>query len=116
MRSLILINSLIAIVGAAEPWLNEPDTGLVDFLAGTNYTQGTLPQLKDIRAIVDFDWAAEQFLSNERYSFYRTASAGEWSEFTFKYDFVVMLTFVCKRLPKQPRYLVKGQVPCPHVE
>lgn len=89
MRSFVLINCLIAFVGAAEPWLNEPDTGLVDFLAGTNYTQGTLPQLKDIRAIVDFDWAAEQFLSNERYSYYRTASAGEWSEFAFRHRHVV---------------------------
>ena len=79
MRPFILINSLVATAFAAEPWLNEPDTGLVNFLVGTNYTEKSLPPLKDIRAIVDFDWAAEQFLSNERYSFYRTASAGEWS-------------------------------------
>lgn len=66
---------------AAEPFLNEPDTGLTDYLAGTNYTEGTLPPLKDMRAVLDFDWAARQFLDNQKYSFYRTAAGGEWSEF-----------------------------------
>lgn len=65
---------------AAEPWLNEPDTGLVDYLASTNYTVGTLPLLKDMRAIPDFDWAAREHLTVSNYSYYRTAAAGEWSE------------------------------------
>ena len=105
----------MATVFAAEPWINEVDTGLVDFLSGTNYTEGKLPQLKDIRAVVDFDWAAEQFLSNERYSYYRTASAGEWSEFHSIVICMAML-IIFERLPKQLRHLVEGEVPCSNVE
>lgn len=60
-------------------WLEEPDTGLVNYLASTNYTEGSLPLLKDIRAAPDFDWAAEAHLGNQQYAFYRTAAAGEWS-------------------------------------
>ena len=81
MRPFACAASLAAtVVLAAEPFLNEPDTGLVDYLAGTNYTAGTLPPLKDMRAVLDFDWAARQFLDNQKYSFYRTAAGGEWSE------------------------------------
>ncbi|KAK9772136.1 putative FMN hydroxy acid dehydrogenase domain-containing protein [Seiridium cardinale] len=78
MRPLPYI-SLITAALAAEPWLNEPDTGLEDYLYSTNYTTGSLPLLQDIRGIPDFDWAAEQSLGVQQYSFYRTAAAGEWS-------------------------------------
>ncbi|KAK6088960.1 cytochrome b2 [Seiridium cupressi] len=43
------------------------------------YTTGSLPLLQDMRSIPDFDWAAEQYLGVQQYSFYRTAAAGEWS-------------------------------------
>ncbi|KAF2016079.1 S-2-hydroxy-acid oxidase [Aaosphaeria arxii CBS 175.79] len=76
MRSFLYLASLVA---AAEPFWNEPDTGLETFLSGTNWTEGTQPALKDIRGIPDFDFAARQKLDNQQYSFYRTASAGEYS-------------------------------------
>ncbi|CAG8955389.1 hypothetical protein HYFRA_00011373 [Hymenoscyphus fraxineus] len=79
MRSFITISSLVSAVLAAEPWLEEPDTGLVNYLASTNYTENSLPLLKDMRAVPDFDWAAEAYLGDQQYSFYRTAAAGEWS-------------------------------------
>ncbi|GJC84394.1 cytochrome b2, mitochondrial [Colletotrichum liriopes] len=64
---------------AAEPWNNEVDTGFEIYLASTNFTEGTQPLLKDIRAIPDFDFAARQKLDNQKYSFYRTGTAGEFS-------------------------------------
>lgn len=78
MRS-IIITSWASAVLAASPWLNEVDTGLETYLASTNYTAGSLPLLKDIRGVPDFEWAARQYLSNEHYSFYRVAAGGEWS-------------------------------------
>lgn len=80
MRLFTSAGFLAAVAFAAEPFLNEADTGLVDYLLGTNYTEGTLPLLKDMRAVLDFDYAARQFLDNQKYSFYRTAAGGEWSE------------------------------------
>ncbi|KAK6866068.1 hypothetical protein PG995_002596 [Apiospora arundinis] len=79
MRPFTYACSLAAVAFAAEPFLNEADTGLTDYLHGTNYTEGTLPLLKDMRAVLDFDYAARQFLDNQKYSFYRTAAGGEWS-------------------------------------
>ncbi|KAI5922460.1 S-2-hydroxy-acid oxidase [Camillea tinctor] len=79
MRSLTFIAGLVGAASAAEPFLNEPDTGMETFLLGTNWTEGTQPQLKDIRGIPDFDFAARQKLNNQEYSFYRTAAGGEWS-------------------------------------
>lgn len=81
MRPFTYACSLAAVAFAAEPFLNEADTGLTDYLHGTNYTEGTLPLLKDMRAVLDFDYAARQFLDNQKYSFYRTAAGGEWSEY-----------------------------------
>ena len=77
--SAVLLPCLAILASAADPWMNEPDTGLETFLFSTNYTRGSLPPLKDIRGVPDFDWAAHQFLSNQQYSYYRTAAAGEWS-------------------------------------
>ncbi|KAI4600862.1 hypothetical protein KJ359_013025 [Pestalotiopsis sp. 9143b] len=71
--------AFVAAALAAEPWINAPDSGLEDYLYSTNYTDGSLPLLKDIRGVPDFDWAAEQYLPLQEYSFYRTGSAGEWS-------------------------------------
>jgi L-lactate dehydrogenase (cytochrome) len=79
MHSFFFISSLVASALAAEPFWNEPDTGLGDYLYGSNWTEGTQPLLKDMRSIPDFDFAARQYLDNQKYSFYRTAAAGEWS-------------------------------------
>lgn len=78
MRPIACAVSLAATaVLTAEPFLNEPNTGL----AGTNYTADTLPLLEDMRAVLVFEWAAHRFLVKQKYSLYRTAAGGEWSEF-----------------------------------
>ena len=79
MLSLIYLSGLLGSALAVEPFWNEPDTGLETYLQSTNWTEGTQPLLKDMRAIPDFDYAARQYLDGQKYSFYRTASAGEWS-------------------------------------
>ncbi|KAF2712255.1 FMN-dependent alpha-hydroxy acid dehydrogenase [Pleomassaria siparia CBS 279.74] len=79
MLSLIALSGLIASAVAVEPFWNEPDTGLETYLHSTNWTEGTQPLLKDMRGIPDFDFAARQSLDGQKYSFYRTANAGEWS-------------------------------------
>ncbi|KAI0004436.1 S-2-hydroxy-acid oxidase [Xylariaceae sp. FL0662B] len=79
MRSFHIIANLIGAALAAEPFLNEPDTGLETYLLGTNWTEGEQPLLKDMRGIPDFDFAARQKLNDQEYSFYRTAAGGEWS-------------------------------------
>lgn len=79
MRSNFFLYGLIAPALAAEPFWNEPDTGLETYLTSTNWTEGSLPELNDMRAIPDFDFAARQKLNDQEYSFYRTAAAGEWS-------------------------------------
>lgn len=79
--SLTALVSLVAAVLAETPFLNEPDTGLEDYLFSTNYTKGTQPLLKDMRGLPDFEWAARQSLTSQQYAFYRVAAAGEWSEF-----------------------------------
>lgn len=81
MRSFILASQLVSAAFAAEAFLEAPDTGLESYLDSIgNYTEGTLPDLKEMRGVPDFQWAAEQYLDLEKYSFYRTAAAGEWSE------------------------------------
>ncbi|KAL8330377.1 hypothetical protein RB593_001409 [Gaeumannomyces tritici] len=77
--SLAALASLAAAVLAESPFLNEPDTGLEDYLFSTNYTRGAQPLLKDMRGLPDFEWAARQTLTNQKYAFYRVAAAGEWS-------------------------------------
>ncbi|KAK1512394.1 peroxisomal (S)-2-hydroxy-acid oxidase [Colletotrichum costaricense] len=79
MKSFLIATQLLAVAMAGEPWINEVDTGFETYLDSTNYTKGSLPLLKDIRAIPDFDWAARQHLDNQKYSFYRTGTAGEYS-------------------------------------
>ncbi|KAI0552256.1 FMN-dependent dehydrogenase [Xylaria curta] len=79
MRSVSFLSVLIGLVTAADVWVNEVDTGLETFLYGTNWTEGTQPALKDMRAISDFDFAARQKLGDFEYSFYRVAAGGEWS-------------------------------------
>lgn len=62
---------------AARPFLNEPDTG-IDLVLG-DLPVGELPDIDDMVAIPDFDWAARHFLPIENYTYYRNGAAGEWS-------------------------------------
>lgn len=79
MRSTALF-SLIATASAARPFLDVVDTGLEDYLTGvSNWTEGTLPSLQDMRAIPDFEFAAKQVLEDEGWAFYRLAAGQEWS-------------------------------------
>lgn len=80
MRSVGFIPVLAGIAAAYSVWVNEVDTGLETYLYSTNWTEGTQPLLKDMRALSDFDFAARQKLEDMQYSFYRTAAGGEWSE------------------------------------
>ncbi|GAP85014.1 putative peroxisomal -2-hydroxy-acid oxidase [Rosellinia necatrix] len=79
MRSVHFLPALAGIAAAYDVWVNEVDTGLETYLSGTNWTKGTQPELGDMRAISDFDFAARQKLGNFEYGFYRTAAGGEWS-------------------------------------
>jgi L-lactate dehydrogenase (cytochrome) len=79
LHSLFYAAQLAAAVAAFQPFYEAPDTGLETFLASTNWTKGTLPDLKDMRGVLDFEFAARQVLSDQEYSFYRTAAAGEWA-------------------------------------
>lgn len=62
---------------AARPFLNEPDTG-IELVLG-DLPAGQLPDLDDMVAIPDFDWAARRYLSDTNYTYYRNGAAGEWS-------------------------------------
>lgn len=62
---------------AARPFLNEPDTGLNDFLG--DFAVGSLPDLDTIAGLPDFEWAARNFLPLENYTYFRNAAGGEWS-------------------------------------
>ncbi|RYO75012.1 hypothetical protein DL766_007820 [Monosporascus sp. MC13-8B] len=64
---------------AADPFLEAPDTGLETYLLANDWARGTQPLLKDMRGIPDFEFAARNHLDDQKYSFYRTAAAGEWS-------------------------------------
>ncbi|RSM02974.1 hypothetical protein CEP52_007667 [Fusarium oligoseptatum] len=79
MRTFTLLSPLIAAASAYEQWVNEPDTGLQTFLSASNWTEGSKPDLKDIRGVPDFDFAARQVMTDQQYAFYRTAAAGEWA-------------------------------------
>ncbi|KAI0199939.1 FMN-dependent dehydrogenase [Astrocystis sublimbata] len=79
MRSAGFLPALLGLTKAYDVWVNEVDTGLETFLYGSNWTEGTQPALKDMRAISDFDFAARQKLGDFEYSFYRVAAGGEWS-------------------------------------
>lgn len=78
MRYTLPFSTFIATSFAARPFLNEPDTGLQEFL-GDDFPVGQLPELIDIQGAPDFDYAARNYLNASDYSFYRTGAAGEWS-------------------------------------
>lgn len=63
---------------AARPFINEPDTGIDDQL-GAFAANGTLPPLKSLAGLPDFDWAARNYMNLSSYTYYRNGAAGEWS-------------------------------------
>lgn len=62
----------------ARLFLNEPDTGLQDFL-GPSFPHGQLPDLKDLWSVPDFDFAARNFLNDTAYTWIRYGTAAELS-------------------------------------
>lgn len=69
----------IASVHAARPFLNEPDTGLADVLNAQGLAVGALPDLSEMVALDDFDYAARNYLPIKNYTYYRNGAGGEWS-------------------------------------
>jgi isopentenyl diphosphate isomerase/L-lactate dehydrogenase-like FMN-dependent dehydrogenase len=63
---------------AARPFLNEPDTG-IDEQLGAFAANNTLPPLKSLAGLPDFDWAARNYMNLSSYTYYRNGAAGEWS-------------------------------------
>lgn len=78
--SLFLASQLLAAGLASQPFLNEVDTGLetrLQFLG--NWTEGTQPELREMRSLQDFDFAARQKLKANQYAYYRLGAGQEWS-------------------------------------
>lgn len=62
---------------AARPFLEEPDTGLESIFGDVQL--GSLPDLKSIVGLPDFQWAARNYLPLSNFTYYRNAAGGEWS-------------------------------------
>ncbi|VUC23041.1 unnamed protein product [Clonostachys rosea] len=77
MRSTLICTTLAAGAMAARPWINEPDTGLEEVIGDT--PKGSLPELKAMVGLPDFDWAARNYLPLQNYTYYRNGAAGESS-------------------------------------
>jgi isopentenyl diphosphate isomerase/L-lactate dehydrogenase-like FMN-dependent dehydrogenase len=63
---------------AARPFINEPDTGIDDQL-GAIVANHSLPALKALAGLPDFDWAARNYMNRSDYTYYRNGASGEWS-------------------------------------
>jgi isopentenyl diphosphate isomerase/L-lactate dehydrogenase-like FMN-dependent dehydrogenase len=63
---------------AARPFLNEPDTGIDEQLAGF-VANDTLPPLSSLVGLPDFQWVGRQHMNTSSYTYYRNGAAGEWS-------------------------------------
>ncbi|KAK8024203.1 hypothetical protein PG993_012269 [Apiospora rasikravindrae] len=107
MRYSLITATLASGVFAARPFLNEPDTGIVDAL-GANFPVGTLPDIKNMVALNDFEWAARNGLPIKNYTYYRNGAGGEWSyrnnlevynRYRFKPRMMVDITKVQDSLP-----------------
>lgn len=70
--------AFITAVLAARPFLNEPDTGLEDFV-GPDFPKGQLLNLSGVWSLPDFEWSARNFLNNTAYAWIRYGTAGEYS-------------------------------------
>ncbi len=77
MRATALLGLFVALSLAARPFLNEPDTGLLEVFG--NISEASLPDLSSIAGLSDFDWAARNYLPLRNYTYYRNAAGGEWS-------------------------------------
>ncbi|KAB8236632.1 S-2-hydroxy-acid oxidase [Aspergillus alliaceus] len=106
MRSPFLLLPLLPAALATRPFLNEPDTGIEDVLGDT--PAGTLPDLKEIVGLPDFEWAARHYMNSSSYTYYRNGAAGEWSyrnnlevygRFRFKPRMLVDVTNIESTLP-----------------
>lgn len=76
-KTTVVILSWVVSTRAARPYLEEPDTGL-DSVFG-NVSHGLLPDLDSIAGLPDFQWAAQNYMSLDHYTYYRNAAGGEWS-------------------------------------
>ncbi|KAH8838723.1 hypothetical protein MCOR27_010150 [Pyricularia oryzae] len=77
MRSAIIVSALASVASAARPYLNEPDTGIDEVLG--QLPVGSLPNVTDMHALHDFEWAARRYLPKVNYTYYRNGAGGEWS-------------------------------------
>ncbi|KAL8386839.1 hypothetical protein RB595_010352 [Gaeumannomyces hyphopodioides] len=79
MRSSTVLAAVAASTSAlaARPFLEEPDTGILDILG--NLPVGALPKLTDMVALNDFQWAARNYLPRLNYTYYRNGAGGEYS-------------------------------------
>lgn len=64
-------------VNTARPFLPFPDTGLAAVVS--DVPVGALPNLTDMVGLPDFDWAAQNYLPIQNYTYYRSGAGGEWS-------------------------------------
>lgn len=78
MHILSTIVSFAATTFASRAFLNEPDTGLLDFL-GPDFPIGQLPNLTDLWSTHDFDWSARNHLSKVAYNWLRYATGAEYT-------------------------------------
>lgn len=78
MFSCFFVVTIATVAWAARPFINEPETGLQDFL-GPDFPRGQLPHLEDIWCLHDFEWAARNYLNNTAYSWIRYGVGGEYS-------------------------------------
>jgi isopentenyl diphosphate isomerase/L-lactate dehydrogenase-like FMN-dependent dehydrogenase len=95
MRCTVLAFASVAL--AARPFLNEPDTG-IDGQLGEFAANHTLPPLKSLAGLPDFDWAARGYMDRSNYTYYRNGAAGEWS---YRNNLEVF-----QRFPLRPRVMV----------
>ncbi|KAK9780175.1 putative FMN-dependent dehydrogenase [Seiridium cardinale] len=78
MRQPIVLAVCMAGALASRPFINEPDTGLLDAI-GYDFPVGQLPDLDDMVGLPDFEWAARNYLPIVNYTYYRNGAGGEWS-------------------------------------
>jgi hypothetical protein len=95
MRCSVLAFASVAL--AARPFINEPDTG-IDGQLGDFFNNKTLPPLKVLAGLPDFDWAARGYMNRSDYTYYRNGAAGEWS---YRNNLEVF-----QRFPLRPRVMV----------
>jgi isopentenyl diphosphate isomerase/L-lactate dehydrogenase-like FMN-dependent dehydrogenase len=95
MRCSVLAFASVAL--AARPFINEPDTG-IDGQLGDFFNNKTLPPLKSLAGLPDFDWAARGYMNRSDYTYYRNGAAGEWS---YRNNLEVF-----QRFPLRPRVMV----------